>query len=386
MNQGISFAHIQALLLIPALIALFALLSYASARSRKKIESWINPSLWNQIIPEFNKKTHRLKHALLTLSVIFICIALARPQWGEVDEVIQTEGMDIFVLLDLSNSMLAEDASPSRLARARTFIKKLLQQIENDRVGVIGFAGNAQLSVPLTTDFQYVGDLVDTLDPGTIPSQGTNISEAIDAATRALERSGEGEHKNTRSIILITDGEDFGEDALVAAKKIKEFGAGFFALSVGTTDGAPIPLRTDNGILQTYKKDSSGKTVLSKVNKDLLAKVADHAGGQFFELVNPDDAAFALAKQLKRFNRGGKQEQRVIIKIERFTWFVFMGLVFLFLYLSTGYKKARIFFIGFLVFGASHLFSSRAFASNTDSVRSYLKSRNGNAQYGNKKL
>jgi Ca-activated chloride channel family protein len=342
---------------------------------RKKVERWIHPSLWKSIIPEYSQKTYYWKSLFLCLSMIFLVIALARPQWGEKEETVPTEGLDLFFVVDLSTSMLAEDAAPSRLARAQVFIKKTLQNLSSDRVGVIGFAASPVLSVPLTTDFQYVSEIVDSMDPHSIPSQGTQLSLALEAAMKALERSGEDRNKTSRAVILITDGEDFGADAMAAAKKIKEFGTYFASFHVGTTEGAPIPIRDDSGVLQTYKKDRAGKPVLSKVNPDLLEKISTVAGGKSLALVNADDSAYLLVKQLKALKRGRIEDQRVVTRIDRFILFLIPAFIFLLSFLFTGYRWAAVMFIMIPLAGE---------ANETSSVRSYWEARRGEKSYQNK--
>lgn len=342
---------------------------------RKKIERWISPQLWKSIIPEYSQKTYYWKSFFLSLSMIFLVIALARPQWGEKEETVPTEGLDLFFVVDLSTSMLAEDAAPSRLARAQVFIKKTLQNLSSDRVGIIGFAANPVLSVPLTTDFQYVSEIVDSLDPHSIPNQGTQLSLALEAAMKALERSGEDRNKTSRAVILITDGEDFGADAMAAAKKIKEFGTYFASFQVGTTEGSPIPIRDDSGVLQTYKKDRAGKPILSKVNPDLLEKISTEAGGKSLALVNADDSAYLLVKQLKALKRGRIEDQRVVTRIDRFILFLIPAFVFLLSFLFTGYRLAAVIFMLIPISGE---------ANETSSVRSYWEARRGEKSYQNK--
>ncbi len=384
MMNGIYFGNVRALWLIPILAMLIVFFNVLIKFHRKKLEAWIHPDLWANMIPDFSKNVLTLKNTFLSFAFLFLTFALSRPQWGEIDQVINTRGMDIIFLMDLSTSMLAEDASPSRLSRAQSFIKKTLPLIESDRVGLVGFAGSAQLSVPLTNDFQYLAEVVDTLDPSAISNQGTNIGDAIEAATKALDRAGEDDHKNSRAIVLITDGEDFGDSALTAARKIKDFGAGFFAFSVGTTEGAPIPLRNEGGILQSYKKDSSDKPILSKVNKDLLQKIAEEAGGSFLELINPDDASYTLAKALQKFSHGTLQEQHVVTHIERFEWFLALGVFFLLLYLSTGYRKARLIFS--LLLGGLIAPGQWSSAAETSSLKGYWKNKKATQSFEDKKF
>ncbi|NDG85409.1 MAG: VWA domain-containing protein, partial [Proteobacteria bacterium] len=263
---------------------------FYSRHLQKRVRVWISEDQWKSVIPDFSRGAFFRRQIFLGLGLFFLSLSLLRPQWGQHEETIESRGMDVLFLVDLSNSMLAEDTPPSRLSRTRTFIRKTLDGLGSDRAGVVGFAGKAFLTVPLTNDFDYVSDMVDTLGPEALLSQGTNIGDAIEAAIRAFERGGEDPHKQSRAVILISDGEDFGESAMRAAGRLKDFGAGFFTLSVGTPEGGPIPIRSANGVLQTYKKDLSQKTVLTRVNRELLAKVASAGGGTALELINPDDA------------------------------------------------------------------------------------------------
>ncbi|MBS1959369.1 MAG: VWA domain-containing protein [Bdellovibrionales bacterium] len=336
-----SFANPQALLLIPILIAFHILFGFLYSRRQKKLAQWIDPKMWVIIIPEFSRRVFTTRFYSVAIALVFAAISLARPQWGEHEEVLRSEGMDIIVLLDLSNSMSAEDVLPSRLSRAQTFVKKLLTQLPNDRVGVVGFAESAYVAVPLTNDFGYVGEMVGTLDPGAIQNQGTNIANAIDAAIKSFERGAEDDKKTSRAVIMITDGEDFGQGAKAAAERIKDFGAGFLVVTVGLSEGAPIPIRNENGVLQTYKKDRSGKPILTRVNKDLAAEIAEAGDGKSFELVNPDDAAYTASKFLSSYSRGSTKEQKNITKIDRYQYFLAASVLFFLIHLFVGYRRPK---------------------------------------------
>ena len=319
---------------------LFTFGFYFQQKRQKQLSAWIKDEFWPFLIPEYSKRKFQLKWLFLGLSVFFILFSLLRPQWGEHEDLIESKGMDLMFILDLSNSMLAEDVNPSRLNRAQVFIKKTLQQLADDRVGTVAFAGNAFLAIPLTTDFGYVSEVIETLSPEAMYQQGTEIGSAIDVAIKAFERGGSDSRKTSRAIILISDGEDFGKDPIPVSQKIKDFGAGFFAFSVGTAEGAPIPVRSESGILQTYKKDRSGKTVISRPNPDLLANIASAAGGKSFDLTNVDDASYILTKQLLAFNRESTKEQRLVVKIDRFQAFLAIGVFFFILHLFIGYSAA----------------------------------------------
>ncbi len=371
-----SFANPRALLILIFVLAGFGLNFLYSLKLQSKLSAWIDRKLWPQIIPDFSKSIFIRKNVLLLLGIFFLMIAMARPQWGEREDIIESQGMDILFLLDLSNSMLAEDTPPSRLSRAQTFIKKTLEGLADDRVGIVGFAGKAFLTVPLTTDFGYVSEMTDTLNPASMLSQGTNIAQAIETGIKAFERGAEDNHKTSRAIVLISDGEDFGEDAKVAANKLKDFGAGFFTVSVGTKEGAPIPVRNDVGILQTYKKDRGEKPILSRVNRELLSKLADEGGGSFLELVNPDDASYTLSKSLRALNRDSRKDQRQVVKIDRYQYFLSVSILFLILALFTGYRPLRKLALILLFFAPQ--------ISGAQTLKSYLKSKSAEKSFNKK--
>ncbi len=335
------FGNSRAWLVLLLALVMLALAHLQIKGQQKRLSSWIDRSMWSRMIPEFSWSTFLRRQVLLALAFLFAGVALMRPQWGEREELIDSKGMDIVFLLDLSNSILAEDTPPSRLDRARTFIKKTLDGLADDRVGVVGFAGKAVLAVPLTTDFGYVTEMVETLEPSMIASQGTEIAKAIDAGIKAFERSAEDTRKSSKAFVLITDGEDFGEGATAAASRIKDFGSGFFVVAVGTKEGAPVPVRNQAGVLQTYKKDRDQKVVLSRVNKDLLAQIASEGGGTLIDLVNPDDASYELVRGLRGLSRSSTLQQKQVTRIERYHYFLAVAVALLLMHLFTGYLPAR---------------------------------------------
>jgi Ca-activated chloride channel family protein len=335
------FGNSRAWLVLLLALVMLALAHLQIKGQQKRLSSWIDRSMWSRVIPEFSWSTFLRRQVLLALAFLFAGVALMRPQWGEREELIDSKGMDIVFLLDLSNSILAEDTPPSRLDRARTFIKKTLDGLADDRVGIVGFAGKAVLAVPLTTDFGYVTEMVETLEPSMIASQGTEIAKAIDAGIKAFERSAEDTRKSSKAFVLITDGEDFGEGATAAASRIKDFGSGFFVVAVGTKEGAPVPVRNQAGVLQTYKKDRDQKVVLSRVNKDLLAQIASEGGGTLIDLVNPDDASYELVRGLRGLSRSSTLQQKQVTRIERYHYFLAVAVALLLMHLFTGYLPAR---------------------------------------------
>ncbi len=374
-----NFANPRALHLLFFIIAGLCGSYFYSVFLRRRFSKWLDEALWPTVMPDFSFSVLKRKFIFLTLGLFFLLIAMARPQWGQHEEMIETKGMDVLFLLDLSNSMLAEDTPPSRLNRAQNFIRDLLRDLENDRAGIITFAGKAFLAVPLTNDFDYVTEMADTLDPSTMASQGTNIGQAIEVAIHAFERGAEDHHKQSRAVVLISDGEDFGESAMKGAAKLKDFGSGFFTLSVGTSEGAPIPIRNESGVLQTYKKDFSQKTVLSRVNRPLLASLAEAGGGTHVELINPEDAAYTVAKALKSMSRDDQKSKMEVVRIDRFQYFLALALFFFMLHLFTGYLPARWRAFVLLLILASP-------ASEAQSFSTYLNSKKAENAYQKKQF
>lgn len=324
------------------ILAVATILTVAYTRLLKaRFESWIESRLWHRVMPEYSRRIRIARATTLFAGLFFLALGVARPQWGQHEELIESRGMDILFLLDLSNSMLAEDTPPSRLSRAQLLIRNVLKNLGEDRAGVISFAGKAFLTVPLTNDFEYVVEMTDTLDPAHMASQGTDLGQAITVAIRAFERSGEDPHKQSRAVIVISDGEDFGDTAIKAAEKLKEFGTNFFTLSVGSAEGAPIPVRGPSGILQTYKKDSRQKPVLTRVNRELLAKVAEAGGGTHLELVNPEDTAFTLIKTLKSAQRTLNNSRLEVVRIERFQIFIGFAILCFMIHMTAGYRRKK---------------------------------------------
>ena len=374
-----SFAALRYLWILIFCAALFVAGIFLQKKRQRALSTWVKPDLWSLLIPEYSKNRFVIKWIFLCLSLSLILFSLLRPQWGEHEELVDSKGMDIMFMLDLSNSMLAEDVNPSRLSRAQLLIKKTLQLLPDDRVGTVGFAGKAFVAIPLTTDFGYVAEIIDSLNPDAITQQGTDIGEAIDVSIKAFERGAADTRLTSRAMILITDGEDFGKTAEQAAAKVKEYGAGFFVFGVGTSEGSPIPLRNEVGILQTYKKDRAGKTVISRPNFELLNKVANAAGGKFFELTNVDDAAYILSKQLLSFHRDSTKEQRQVVKIDRFQLFLGLGVFFFVLYLFCGYRITPLTTaFAFVLFG----FSVQSVAAQT--LGGYWKNKRGIQLYDDK--
>jgi len=226
------------LLLIPLLVVVFV---YARRRKRKAIASFGDPNLVMRLIPEFSGTREMLKFILWSVAWILIVLGLADPQTGSKLEKIKRKGVDMVFALDVSNSMMAQDITPNRLERAKQAIIHLLGKLENDRVGLVVFAGKSYIQMPLTTDYSATRLFLTNINPGMIPVQGTAIGEAIETSA-----SGFGNTKQGKAIIIITDGENHEDNAIEAAQAASAKGIRVYTICIGLPEGSPIPVFCGN--------------------------------------------------------------------------------------------------------------------------------------------
>ena len=290
----IRFAHPHYLYMM-VLVPLLLLLYVRSRIIRKKsMQRFGNPVLLQQLSPASAKRKAGLKFTLLLLAMILLIIALANPQIGTKLETVKREGVDIVFALDISNSMKAEDFRPNRLENAKRQISLLLQRLQNDRVGIVVFAGNAFLQLPLTTDYSAAQLFLSSIDTDFISVQGTAIGSAIRLSMKSFVR---GEIKH-RVILVISDGEDFEEDAIPAAKEAAADGIIIHAIGMGSPQGVPIPIY-QNGVQIGFKKDEDGNVVITRLNEMLLQQIADAGKGKYLRAANRQDELETLFKDIE---------------------------------------------------------------------------------------
>lgn len=277
----------------------------------------------------------RRRTALWTVAYVFLVIAWANPQWGTRREAVKTKGIEVFIALDLSQSMLAQDIAPNRIERARRFAADLALQLRGNKVGLIVFAGSAYLQVPLTTDYAAIALFANSASPETIPDQGTAIAEAVELAGQYFSQKSQG----GKALIIISDGEDHEASAGEAVQKLREQGATVFTLGVGTSDGGFIPIQTDGQ--EDFKRDASGAPVRSRLNAQMLRELAQEGNGAYYGLsANLENTARALLSQLERIEKR-EMEQRIFSEYESyFQPFLFLSMLFwLFEWLITPGRK-----------------------------------------------
>lgn len=258
-----------ALVVLPLLLFLAG---RAAERARRRL---VAEELLPKLAQGFRPSRRRLKAVLQVTGILAVLVALAGPRVGTREVTVKRRGIDLVIALDVSNSMLAKDVPPSRLARARREISAFVQGLSGDRVALVAFAGDAYLQCPLTLDYGAAEMFLDVMDPGSVTRQGTNLGAAI---RTSLDAFGEGEDKY-RAIVLVTDGEDQGGDVDAATQEAARRGIRIFPIGVGSEDGEPIPLSADEG--GGYKKDRQGQVVMTSLDVQSLERIALATGGEF---------------------------------------------------------------------------------------------------------
>ena len=272
------FAAAGYLWLLAGLPVLAGLLALSFRLRSRALEAVGDPGLIRRLTTSASLEKRIIKASLLVLSALFLILALARPQWGSRLETVSRRGVDVIVAVDTSQSMLAEDVKPNRLAQARGAVASLIDALQGDRIGIVAFAGAAYVACPLTLDHTAASIFLDVLDTDLIPIQGTAIAEAIRAATRAFQ-GGERRH---RVLVLITDGEDHEGDVEDAARDAAAEGITIYAVGIGSPGGEPIPLRNARGEVVGYKEDGEGRKVTSRLDDQALETIALSTGGKYF--------------------------------------------------------------------------------------------------------
>ena len=260
------------LLLLPVMVVLWII---NNIRRKKALLKLGNPDLVSGLMPELSLFRPNLKMLLGMVALSLLIVVVARPQFGSKLEEVKKEGVEVIIALDVSNSMLAEDIRPNRLERAKQALSRLIDNLENDKIGLIVFAGDAYTQIPITTDYISAKMFMSTITPDMVPRQGTSIASAISLAMKSFSP---GEDKS-RAIIVITDGENHLADPVSAATAAAEAGIVVHTIGIGSADGVPIQM-TVNG-RREYLKDNDGNTVITKLDEDVLRRVAMAGGGSY---------------------------------------------------------------------------------------------------------
>jgi len=319
-----------------AAIPVFFILFYVMILQRKsRIKKMGESHLIMKLTPEKPVQKLWIKFSLYALIFAMMVLALANPQIGSKLEKVERKGVDLMIALDVSNSMLAQDIKPNRLARAKRAISKLVDELQGDRIGIVVFAGHAYVQLPITSDYSAAKLFINTIDTDVVPTQGTSIGQAINLSMEAFNES-----KHEKAIIVITDGEDHDDDPVSAAELAAEKGVSIYTIGIGLPDGAPIPVFS-NGKQTGFKKDLNGKTVVTKLDEITLQKVAAAGKGIY---VRANNTTAGLKDVFQRINKMEKQkyETKEFSDYEdRFQYLIALAIFFLIIELLMSDRKSK---------------------------------------------
>ena len=287
------FANIEMLwwlITIPVFVIAYIIIT---KRKQRQLMEFGDPELMAQLMPDASKSRPIVKFTLLMVALTLLIVAAARPQYGQQEKTVKRQGIEVMVALDISNSMLAEDVAPNRLDRAKQMLSKMIDNMTDDKVGLVVFAGEAFTQLPITCDYVSAKMFLNTISPKLIPTQGTAIGAALQTAIRSF---GSQENDAGRAIILITDGENHEDDATAVAKQAQELGIQVFVIGIGKPEGSPIPVPGTND----YIKDRSGQVVVSRLNEEMCQEIAQAGKGAYVRCDNTNTAMRALQQELDR--------------------------------------------------------------------------------------
>ena len=327
----INFAQAQYLLLI-LLIPVFFLVQALVLKLRAgRIRKFGDEALVRQLMPSYSKSRVWVKLTLFSVGFLFFAIGLSRPQIGAKLKEHETKGAEIMIVLDVSNSMLAEDYSPNRLERAKLAISRLVDKLRDDRIGLIVFAGNSFVQLPITTDYVSAKMFLNTISTGSVPIQGTAIGEAINTALRSFSIQSE----KSRAIIVITDGENHEDEPVAAAAQAAEMGVRVFAIGVGSPEGKPIPM--DGELL----KDREGNIVVTRLDETVLQDIAKAGNGVYVRAGNSEFGLNPIIDDIRRME-DEKYSSIVFEEFdEQFMYFMGIALIFFVLEMLVGDRRSK---------------------------------------------
>lgn len=285
-------AFLYLLIIIPVIIVIRLL----EMRKRKlKLKKFGDLSLLKQLMPDVSLSRKSLKFWLMVAALALLIVMLARPQMGTKISQEKRKGIEVIISLDISNSMRAEDVVPSRLDKSKMLVENMVDNFTNDKVGLVVFAGDAFIQLPITSDYVSAKMFLQNTDPSLIATQGTDLAGAIELSSKSFTQ----QDKVGRAILIITDGEDHEGGAIEAAEKARKNGIRVFVLGVGSTKGSPVP--DGNG---GYMKDNSGQEVISALNEEMCKQVAQAGGGAYIHVDNTSLAQRQLNDELTKLQKG----------------------------------------------------------------------------------
>lgn len=316
-----------------ALLAPLAALAAAGWLWRRRLAAdaaWASRALWSRLFPAYSPGRLRLSVALLALAILGTCLALARPRWGVGHEDVERRGVDVVFLVDSSLSMAAADVPPSRLYVAKNLVRRMSRAMPGNRIGLVQAEGSGVALAPLTLDGGVVDLLLDTIEPGSMPTPGTELATGLETAVRLF---GQGSEKH-RVLVILSDGEDHGGGLDERIARLREEGVVVHAFGIGLPEGAPIPVPGVNG--GGYKRDAEGNVVMSRLHEDVLENMARATGGSYVRVTSAALDPAPVVRKIDGMEKQTMESHGVTALEERFQWPLAAAVLALLLYLATG--------------------------------------------------
>lgn len=327
----LNFAQTQYLLLLFLIPVFFIIQAVILKLRMRRIGKFGDEALVSRLMPSYSKGKVWVRLVLFSIGFFFFVIGLSRPQIGAKLKEHETKGAEIMIVLDVSNSMLAEDYSPNRLERAKLAISRIVDRLRDDRIGLILFAGDSFVQLPITTDYVSAKMFLNSITTGSVPVQGTAIGDAINTAMRSFSVQSE----KSRAIIVITDGENHEDDPVAAAQQAAELGVRVYTIGVGSPEGKPIPM--DGELL----KDKDGEIVVTRLDEKVLQDVAMAGNGVYVRAGNTEFGLNPIIDNIRKLE--DEKYSSIVFEEydERFMYYFGIALFFFVLEMLIGYRKPK---------------------------------------------
>lgn len=332
------FAHPEYLQLLYLLPVLLLIVFYYLRSGKKQIQKFAQLPIFNSLLTNVSTTKNNLKIFLLLFVITLLTLGLANPQVGSRIEEVKQKGIEIYILLDISQSMTAEDLAPNRLEKAKNEIGALLRKLKGDRIGLIIFAGDAYIQFPLTTDYSAAGLFLSAVDVNSIPKPGTAVASAINLAVESFDY----DSPSRKTIVVITDGEDHEGDLDQAISQAEEKNVTIYTIGMGSPDGAPIPLYDASKRRIGFKQDGSGNTVITRLDESTLQKIASSTGGNYYLSSPGRNNLDEIHEDLEKIEKSEYGSQMITDYDDKYYWMLLPALFLLMIemFISSRNKKS----------------------------------------------
>ncbi|KAB1156002.1 vWA domain-containing protein [Flavobacterium luteum] len=315
--------YLYLLIILPIFAVLFL---YIQIWKRKKQHEFGDLDLIKKLSPDQSLFKPILKFIIILLAFAALIFGLVNPKIGTKIETVKREGIDIVFAMDVSKSMLAEDVAPSRLEKSKQIVSQIINQLGNDRIGIVAYAGSAFPVLPITTDYGVAKMFLQSTNANMVSSQGTSLEDAIELSSTYFDKG----NKTSKLLILLSDGEDHTEGAESAAAEANKNGMKIITIGLGTEKGGPIPIK-QNGVVESFKRDNNNDVVITKLNPESLEKIAKATKGSYINGSNTKQVVESVKKALENIQKTEFEATQMANFQSQFQWFLGIAFALLFL-------------------------------------------------------